>query len=75
MSRKIYVRERQKVADGAHQPKYRIVAVVSDDGGNFVKFNATHFRKKELEQIAADVRAEIVYLDTEPDEEHGKRKR
>ena len=76
MSRKIYVRERQKVSDGAHQPKYRIAAVVSDDEkGHFIKFNATHFRKKELEQIAADIRAEIVYLESEPDGEHGHRKR
>jgi hypothetical protein len=75
MTRKIYVRKRQKVSDGAHQPKYRIVAIVSDEEkGAFIKVTASHFRKKELEQIAADIHAEIVYLESEPDEEHGHRK-
>jgi hypothetical protein len=75
MSRKIYVRERQKVSDGAHQPKYRIAAIVSDDDkGPFIKINAEKKKKKELEQIAADIHAEIVYLESEPDGEHGHRK-
>jgi len=75
MSRKIYVRERQKVSDGVKQPKYRIAAIVSDDEKMpSIKISATHFRKKELEQIAADINAEIVYLESEPDREHGRRK-
>jgi hypothetical protein len=55
---KIYVRERQKVGEGVEQPKYRIVAVT----GGQVQIEATHFRKFEVEQIAADLKAEIVYL-------------
>jgi len=75
MSRKIYVRERQKTSDGVHKPRYRIAAIISDnDKAPFIKINASHFRKKELEQIAADIHAEIVYLETEPDGEHGHRK-
>jgi hypothetical protein len=73
-SRKIYVRGRQKVSDGVQQPKYRIAAIISDeDSRPFVQVKASHFRKQELEQIAADIRAEIVYLESEPDGEHKRR--
>ena|GEM_PF-470434 len=75
MSRKIYVRGRLKVSDGVQQPKYRIVAIVfSEDDGPFVQIKASHFRKQELERIAADIRAEIVYLEPESDGEHRRRK-
>ena len=75
MSRKIYARRRQKVSDGVHKPKYRIVAIVSDDeNGPFIKINASHFKKKELKQIAEDIHAEIVYLESEPGSKHGHRK-
>jgi len=75
MSQKIYVRERQKVSDGVQQPKYRIAAIVSDgEKQASIKVHATHFRKKELEQIAADIHAEIIYLQSEPDGEPGRRK-
>jgi len=75
MPRKIYVRGRQKVSDGVHQPKYRIVAIVSDeDSRPLVQVKASHFRKKELELIAADIHAEIVYLESDPDGEHKRRK-
>jgi len=76
MSTKIYVRRRQKRSDGAHKPRYRIAAIVSDEEKRpSIKINASHFRKKELEQIAADIHAKIVYLKSEPDGEHGNRKR
>jgi hypothetical protein len=55
---KIYVRERQKVGEGVEQPKYRIVAIT----GGQVQIEATHFRKFEIEQIASDLKAEIVYM-------------
>jgi hypothetical protein len=55
---KIYVRERQKVGEGVEQPKYRVVAVT----GGQVQIEATHFRKFEIEQIASDLKAEIIYL-------------
>jgi hypothetical protein len=55
---KIYVRERQKVGEGVESPKYRVVAVT---GGN-VQIEAIHFRKFEIEQIAKDVGAEVVFM-------------
>jgi len=65
---KIYVRERQKVGEGVRQPKYRIVAVT----GGQVQIQATHFRKLELEKIAEDVGAEIVWLEPVPEEDKKK---
>ena len=55
---KIYVRERQKVGEGVESPKYRIVAVT----GGEIQVEATHFRKFEIEQIAKDVEAEVVFM-------------
>ena len=57
-SMKIYVRERQKVGEGVESPKYRIVAVT----GGQIQIEATHFRKFEIEQIASDLKAELVYM-------------
>ncbi len=62
---KIYVRERQKVGDGVRQPKYRIVAIT----GGEIQVIATHFRKRELELIAQDIGAEIIWLQPVPDDE------
>lgn len=73
MAIKIYVRERQKVGSGVKQPKYRVVAVTGGQGGHF-KIEATHFRKNEIEQIAKDIGAEIVYLEHMPAEKHGTMK-
>lgn len=70
---KIYVRERQKVGTGVKQPRFRVVAVVEERGDdNRVKVEGTHFRKTELEQIARDVGAEVVYLEEIPEEERGE---
>ncbi|MDD1686577.1 hypothetical protein [Methanoregula sp.] len=66
---KIYARERQKVGEGVESPKYRIVAVT----GGEIQIQATHFRKFELEQIAKDVKAEVVYMKP-VDDEHKKKK-
>ena len=55
---KIYVRERQKVGEGVESPKYRFIAVT----GGELQIEATHFRKFEIEQIAKDVGAEVVYM-------------
>ncbi len=55
---KIYVRERQKVGEGVESPKYRIVAVT----GGEIQIEATHFRKFEIEQIAKDAGAEVVFM-------------
>lgn len=65
---KIYVRERQKVGDGVQQPKYRIVAVT----GGQIQIEATHFRKIEIEQIAKDIGAQLVYLEPVPEEDKKK---
>lgn len=67
---KIYVRERMKVGEGVKQPMYRIVAVT----GGQVQIELTHFRKFEIEQIAKDVGAEVVYFEEIPDEEKEKQK-
>ncbi len=61
---KIYVRERIKVGKGVKQPRYKVVAVTGGD----LQVLAGHLRKTELEQIAGDVGAEIVYLETVPEE-------
>jgi hypothetical protein len=58
ISMKIYVRERQKVGEGVESPKYRIVAVT----GGQIQIEATHFRKFEIELIAKDIKAEVVYM-------------
>jgi hypothetical protein len=69
MSMKIYVRERQKVGDGVESPKYRIVAVT----GGQLQIEAPHFRKFEIEQIAKDVGAQVVFMTPVPDEQKKKR--
>jgi hypothetical protein len=65
---KIYVRERMKVGEGVKQPMYRIVAVT----GGQVQIELTHFRKFEIEQIAKDIGAEVVYMEPVPEEEKKK---
>jgi hypothetical protein len=65
---KLYVRERQKVGEGVKQPKYRVVAVT----GGQMQIEATHFRKVEIEQIAKDVGAQVVYMEPVPEEEKHK---
>ncbi len=65
---KIYVRERLKVGKGVKQPRYKVVAVTGGD----LQVLAGHLRKTELEQIAGDVGAEIVYLEAVPQEARKK---
>jgi hypothetical protein len=67
---KIYVRERQKVGEGVESPKYRIIAVT----GGQIQINATHFRKFEIEQIARDGKAEVVFMKPVDDEHKKKQK-
>jgi len=67
---KIYVRERMKVGEGVRQPRYIILAVAGGD----LKVYAHHFRKTELEQIASDLGAELVYLEPMADADRGKKK-
>ncbi|CVK31859.1 MAG: hypothetical protein HQQ74_07790 [Methanoculleus bourgensis] len=73
---KIYARERQKIGTGVKQPRFRVVAVVEEQGeSKHLKVESVHFRKVELEQIAKDIGAEIVYLEEMPEEERGEMKK
>jgi len=67
MAMKISVRERIKIGEGVGQPRFILLAVSGGD----LKVYAQHFRKTELEQIAQDCGAELVYLEPMPEEEHG----
>jgi hypothetical protein len=69
---KIYVRERQKVGEGVRQPMFRILAVT----GGQIQIEGTHFRKFEIERIAKDIDAEVVYLEAEGEgDQKGKKRR
>ena len=59
MASKIFVRERRKVEKGEKKPRFRVVGV----SGGAVKIYAKHIRKKELDHIARESGAEVVYLD------------
>jgi hypothetical protein len=59
MATKIFVRERRKVETGEKKPRFRVVGVSGGD----LKIYAEHFRKKELEQMAQEAGAAIVWLD------------
>jgi hypothetical protein len=58
MSATIFVRERRKVEKGEKKPRFRVVGVSGGD----LKIYVRHVRKKELDQIAAGVGAQVVYL-------------
>lgn len=60
---KIYVRARTKVGEGVRQPQFKVVATTGD-GTEKIKFRAKHLRKSELEQIAEDCGAALVYLES-----------
>lgn len=57
---KIFVRERRKIEKGEKKPRLRIVGV----SGNDIKLYAKHIRKVEIEAIAAESGAQIIYLPT-----------
>jgi len=67
---KVYVRARQKVGEGVHQPMFRILAIT----GGELQIEGTHFRKFEIEQIARDVGAEVIFLEPAPEGEKKKKK-
>ena len=58
MPGKIFYRERSKVREGNHQPRFHLVAVAGLD----LKLHAQHMRKAELEQIAKELNAELILL-------------
>ncbi len=70
MSTKIIVRERRKIEKGEKKPRFRVVGVSGGD----VKIYTKHVRKKELDQIAAETGADIVYLTTPRDGSGGHKK-
>jgi hypothetical protein len=55
---KIFVRHRRHVGQGAGRPRFAIVAAQGAD----LKVFKSRVRRAELEKIAAEVDAEIVYL-------------
>ena len=58
MAGKIFYRERRKVGEGEKKPRFKLVAVAGVD----IKVFGKHLRKKELEQIAEAVGAELILL-------------
>ena len=61
MASKIFVRERRKVEKGEKKPRFRVLGVSGGDLKLYVK----HIRKKELEQLADSVGADVVYIKAE----------
>ena len=61
----IFVRERRKVSEGEKKPRFAIVGVAGTD----LRIKSKHIRKMEIEQIAAKIGAEIVYLEAGQDRE------
>ena len=56
---KIFVRERRKIEKGEKKPRLRIVGASGD-----IKLYSKHIRKVELETIANETGAQVVYLPT-----------
>jgi len=62
MAGKIFYRERNKVGTKEKSPRFALVAVT----GMELEFYSNHLRKKELEEIAGAMGAELVLLKTDP---------
>lgn len=56
---KIFVRERKKIDKGEKKPRLRIVGASGD-----IKMFSKHIRKIELEAIANETGAQVIYLPT-----------
>lgn len=69
MAGKIFCRRRRKVEEGEKKPLFRVVAVADLN----LKVYASHLRKRELEQLAESVDAELVYLEVAPGSGKGKK--
>ena len=65
---KIYVRERMMSKEGSRNPRYRVVAT---EGGD-LRVHADHLRKVDLDTIASDLGAQVVFL---PEHGEGERKK
>jgi hypothetical protein len=55
---KLFVRHRKHVGQGAGRPRFAIVAAQGAD----LKVYKTRVRRAELEKIAAELGAEVIYL-------------
>ncbi len=62
MPGKIFYRERSKMAEGAHQPHYILVAVADVN----LKVYGQHLRMSELKFLAESVGAELIELPRGP---------
>ena len=65
MASKIFVRERRKIEKGEKKPRYRVLGVSGDN----LKLHVNHIRKKELDQLAKEAGAEVVYIEVEKKKE------
>jgi hypothetical protein len=61
----LFVRERRKVEEGEKKPRFAFVGSVGTD----LRIKIKHIRKKEIEQIASMIGAEVVYLEAGKNEE------
>jgi len=68
---KLYVRHRRHVDQGAGRPRFAIVASHGVD----LRVYKTRVRRAELERMAADLEAEIVYLPRGDRAEEGQGRR
>ncbi len=55
---KVFVRQRRHVGQGAGRPRFAVIAVQGPD----IKFKRSFLRRAELEKIAQETGAEIIYL-------------
>jgi len=67
----LFVRHRRHVGKGAGRPRFAIVASQGTD----LRVYKTRVRRAELEKIAADIQAEIVYLPRGERAEEGEGRR
>ncbi len=68
---KLFVRHRRHVGEGAGRPRFAIVASHGAD----LRVYKTRVRRAELEKMAADLDAEIVYLPRGEQAEDGEGRR
>ena len=62
MAGKLFYRERKKYVDGAHTPRYQVVAIHGVD----LKLQGKHMRMSELKFIAEEIGADLVPLPRGP---------
>jgi hypothetical protein len=58
MAGKIFYRERRKIKDGDKKPRFRVVGVLDCN----LKIYADHLRLSELENLAEEAQADLVFL-------------